>query len=96
MDKTGLEIQRGIKAQNILGDDLWKEACDHVEGEIFRLWKETTPQDKETLEHIKAMHYFHSKYQAFFMKCVTDGKIAQINLEAKKKSLKDKVKSWVA
>jgi hypothetical protein len=91
MDKTEVEIQRGHRAQNLLKDDLWKEACDHVEAELFRLFKEVSPQDSDSLKHIKAMQYFHAKYQAFFMKCVTDGKIAQINLEAKKKSLKERV-----
>ncbi len=91
MDKTATEIQRGIRAQAILSDELWKEACEHVEAELFRVFKEVSPQDMETLKHIKAMQYFHAKYQAFFTKCVTDGKIAQINLEAKKKSLRERV-----
>lgn len=90
MDKIELEIQRAHKAQNILNDDLYKEACEHVEAELFRVFKDVSPQDVDALKHIKAMQYFHSKYQAFFMKCVTDGKIAQINLEAKKKSLKER------
>lgn len=91
MDKTELEIQRGHKANLLLNDDLYKEACKHVEEEVFRLFKEVSPQDVDALKHIKAMQYFHAKYQAFFSKCVTDGKIAQINLEAKKKSLKERV-----
>lgn len=90
MDKTELEIQRAQRAQNILNDDLWKEACEHVELEIFRLFKEISPQDIEGMKHIKAMQYFHAKYQAFFTKAITDGKIAKINLESKKKGLKER------
>lgn len=91
MDKTESAINRGLKAQNILNDDLIKEAHEHIEAELWRLFKETSPSDKGALEHIKSMQYFHVKYWAYFNRVMTDGKIAQINLEAKKKSLRERV-----
>lgn len=91
MDKTQQAIERGHKAKNLLEDDLVKEANEHIEAELWRLFKETKPSDKDALEEIKAMQYFHVKYWAYLQRVLTDGKIAQINLEAKKKSLKERI-----
>lgn len=91
MDKTEEAIRRGHKAKQILDDDLVKEANEHIEAELWRLFKETSPRDKDALEHIKAMQYFHVKYWAYLNRVIADGKIAQINLEAKKKTLKERV-----
>ncbi len=91
MDKTEEAIRRGHKAKQILDDDLVKEAHEHIESELWRLFKETSPSDKDTLEHIKAMQYFHVKYWAYLNRVLADGKIAQINLEAKKKSIKERI-----
>jgi hypothetical protein len=91
MDKTETAIIRGQRAKNILDDDLVKEANEHIEAELWRLFKETSPSDKDTLEHIKAMQYFHVKYWAYLNRVLADGKIAQINLEAKKKSIKERI-----
>lgn len=91
MDKTEDQIRRGQHAKAILEDDLIKEANEHVEAELWRLFKDIKPSDKQSLEEIKAMHYFHVKYWAYLQRVLTDGKIAQINLEAKKKSLKERI-----
>lgn len=91
MDKLEEQIRRGQRAKQIIDDDIVKEAHDHIESEMWRLFKETSPNDKTTLEHIKAMQYFHGKYWAYLQRVLTDGKIAQINLEAKKKSLKERI-----
>lgn len=91
MDKLEETIRRGHRAQQILSDELVKEAHDHIEKEMWRLFKETSPSDKSSLEHIKAMQYFHEKYWAYLQRVLTDGKMAQINLEAKKKSLRERV-----
>lgn len=91
MDKTEQEINRGHRAQALLNDELVKEANEHIEAELWRLFKESKPADKSALEEIKAMQYFHVKYWAYLQKVVTDGKIAQINLESRKKSLRERV-----
>ena len=90
-DKTEREIQRGERAKRLLADDLVSEAKAHIEAELWRLFKETLPDDTYALQHIKGMQYFHAKYFAFFERVVIDGKIAQLNLEAKKKTLKERV-----
>lgn len=91
MDKTEESIRRGHRAKQLLDDDLVKEAHEHIEAELWRVFKEAIPSDKQALEHIKAMQYFHTKYWAYLQRVITDGKIAQISLEAKKKSLKERM-----
>lgn len=91
MDKLERAIQRGQEADRLLREPLIQEARDHIEAELWRLFKETSPQDEQTLTHIKSMQYFHQKYWAFFNRVVADGKVAQINLEAKKKGLKQRI-----
>ena len=90
-DKLQKEIERGERAKRLLADETIQEARAHIESELWRLFRETGPQEAETLKNIKAMHYFHQKYYAFFERAVSDGKIAQINLESRKKTLKERV-----
>lgn len=90
MDKLETDIRRGLEAKRILEHDIVKEANAHMEAELWRMFKDTSPQDRETLEFVKAMQYFHGKYWAFLQQAVTNCKLAQISLEAKKKSLKER------
>lgn len=90
-DKAEADIQRGDRAKIILNDDLVSEARAHIDAELWRLFKDATPQDVDTLKFVKAMQYFHVKYFAFFERSVTDGKMAAIALEAKKKTLRERM-----
>ena len=90
-DKTEREIQRGERAKRLLADDLVAEARAHIEAELWRLFKDASPDDTYALQHIKGMQYFHAKYFAFFERAVTDGKMAAIKLEAKKKTLRERI-----
>jgi hypothetical protein len=90
-DKLHDDITRGHRAENLLGDDLIAEAKAHIEAELWRKFQELAPSDTKSLEFVKAMQYMHAKYFAFFQQAVVNGKLAQINLEAKKKSLKERV-----
>ncbi len=90
-DKLERDIQRGDRAKRILADELVSEANKHIEAELWRLFKDTSPADLDALKHIKGMQYFHAKYFAFFESAVTNGKLAAINLEAKKKTLRERI-----
>jgi hypothetical protein len=90
-DKLAEDIRRGHKAEELLRNDLIAEAKAHIEAELWRKFQDLSPSAKTELEFIKAMQYFHVKYFAFFTQAVTNGKLAKINLEAKKKSLREKV-----
>lgn len=85
------DIRRGHKADELLKHELIAEAKAHIEAELWRKFQDLPPSDKASLEFVKSMQYFHAKYFAFFTQAVTNGKLAQINLEAKKKSLRERV-----
>lgn len=85
------DISRGLRAKQILEDDLMTEACAHIESELWRVFKEAKPNDAEALMHIRQMQYMHTKYQEFLRAAVANGRVAQINLDAKKKTLKQRV-----
>lgn len=85
------DIRRGERAKAILEDDLMAEAIAHIDAELWRVFKDAKPNDAETLMHIRQMQYMHTKYQEFFRATIANGRVAQINLEAKKKSLKQRV-----
>lgn len=85
------EIERGERAKQLLADDLVIEAREHIEAELWRVFKDIAPSDAENLRHIKSMTYFHQKYFQYFERVVANGKIAQINLEAKKKTLRERM-----
>lgn len=85
------EINRGIHAKQLLENDLFTEAKQHMEAEFWRLFRELKPSDVEGLQFVKQMQYIHAKYQAFFAKAVTDGKMAELQVESRKKSLRERV-----
>lgn len=85
------DIRRGQEAERLLKHELLSGARGHIDAELWRLFREVKPDDLEALKHIKAMQYFHAKYFAFLERAVTDGKLAQINLQAKKKTLRERV-----
>ena len=89
-DRLEADISRGHRAANLLGDDLIKEAREHIEAELWRKFQELSPSETESLKFIKAMQYFHVKYFAFLQQAITNGRMAQINLEAKK-SLRERM-----
>lgn len=89
MDKTETEIRRGAEAEHLLANPLLADARAHIEAELWRLFKETPPQDAKTLEFVRAMQYFHDKYNAYLMRVISDGKVALVNLQAKK-SIKER------
>lgn len=85
------DFERGQRAERLLNDDLVKEARAHIESEIIRLFKAATPTDIEALSQIKAMEYFSGKFFAFLERTVKDGRIAQFELERRKKTIKERV-----
>lgn len=90
-DKLERDILRGQRAANLLDDDMVKEAFAHIESELWRKFKELPPSATKDLEFVKGMQYLSVKFRAFFEQSVINGKLASINLEAKKKSLRQRV-----
>jgi hypothetical protein len=85
MDKLQDAVNRGHRAKNILEDELFKEAAEHIDAECYRLFKTSHPTDSEALAHIAGIQYLHTKYKAFLTRAVQDGKLAQIEIERESK-----------
>lgn len=90
-DKLEEKINRAAKAEAILNDPILIEAREHIDAELYRLFKATPPTDLDALSQVSAMQYMHGKYSAFLKHCVADGKLAKLELEQKKKSLKERI-----
>jgi hypothetical protein len=89
--KLDIDIERGHRAEVILSDQIMAEAREHIDAELWRLFKSTVPTDTEALAQIKAMHYMHAKYESFLRTCIQDGKIARMEIERRKKTLRERV-----
>jgi hypothetical protein len=88
--KLDTEIERGIRADQIMNDPVMVQAREHIESELWRLFKSAVPTDHEALSQIKSMQYMHGKYEAFLKSCINDGKLARIEIERKKKTLRER------
>ncbi len=89
-DKLQLDIERAQRAEQIMNDQVMIEAREHIEAELWRLFKSAVPTDFEALSQIKSMQYMHAKYEAFLKTCISDGKMARMELDRKKKSLRER------
>ncbi len=74
-----------------MADPLMVEAKEHIEAELWRLFKAAVPTDFEALSQIKSMQYMHVKYEAFLKSCINEGKLATLEIEREKKTLRQKV-----
>jgi len=85
------QISRGIRAKQILDDELMVEAKQLIDAKLADQFKKCAPNDAEALMHVRQMQYMHEKYWEVLTAVITNGKVAQINLEAKKKTLRQRV-----
>ena len=90
-DKLQSDIERGQRAEQIMSDPLMVEAKLHIESELWRLFKSAVPTDFEALSQIKSMQYMHGKYEAFLKTCIQDGKLATMELDRRKKTLRQRM-----
>jgi hypothetical protein len=91
MDKLESAINRAARAESILNDPVMVEAREHIDAELYRLFKGTSPTDIDALSQISGMQYMHGKYASFIRQCITDGKMAKLELEQKKKGFKERL-----
>lgn len=82
---------RGAHAQQLLANPLIGEARSHIEAELWRQFQRLAPADVEGLQFVKGMQYLHEKYFAFFESAVKEGKLAELEIERKKKTLRERV-----
>lgn len=91
MNDPHSELHKAARIKQILDDPIVIEAKEHIEAELWRTFKDVKPTDIEALKEIKAMQYYHVKYFAYFSRVLTDGKIATLEIERQKKSVKDRL-----
>jgi hypothetical protein len=85
------DVERAQRAAQIMADPVMVEAKEHIEAELWRLFKAAVPTDFEALSQIKSMQYMHEKYSAFLNACISNGKMATLEIEREKKSLRQRV-----
>lgn len=90
-DKLQSDIDRAQRAEQIMSDSVMVEAREHIESELWRLFKAAVPTDFEALSQIKSMQYMHQKYESFLKTCIQDGKLARIEIERRKKSMRERI-----
>lgn len=82
---------RGQRAVELLADPLVVDAKAHIEAELWRQFQSTLPSDMEALAFIKGMQYLHVKYFAYFSAAVSNGKLAQLEIDRKKKTIRERI-----
>jgi hypothetical protein len=90
VDELERRVKRGNRAIELLNDPLMSEAREHIDQELWRLFKASAPTDTEALSQIKAMEYMHGKYLGFLKLCIQDGKMATMDIERRKKTLRER------
>lgn len=74
-------IARAERAKALMDDPLMVEAREHIESELWRLFKEQAPTAIDQLQQIKAMQYMHDKYRAYLHSVIDNGKVAKLQVE---------------
>ena len=79
-DQIGREIARGQHAQDLLDNDLYKEAWDKVESAIIQKWKDCGIREKDSQLELKQMFHVLSEVRRYVQVIAETGKMAQIQL----------------
>lgn len=71
------EISRGVRAQQILEDELFKEAYRILEQDIFDAWSQSKIRDKDGQHELLLMIQTARKFKAIFEHIVATGEMAK-------------------
>lgn len=80
MDRTELEIQRGERAAQLLGDELVVEALDKIEREYVEQWKNSPVRDEAGREKLWLMVKSAQKFRMELVSVVETGQLAKAHL----------------
>lgn len=89
------EIARGQRAERLLNDELVSEAFAKIEGAIVEQWKSSPVRDTEGQQQLRIMLGLLDRLRGHFTEVVTTGRMASIQLETKRKTLKERISEWV-
>jgi hypothetical protein len=80
-------IRRAAEAERIWSDDLMQEARTHIRQTIIDQWAQSPMDDVDGREKLRYLLHVHELYDRFFKAALSDGKIATLEAERKKRGL---------
>ena len=69
------EVVRGRRAQALMQDPLVREAFEVMDQAFYQAFKDTSPQDHDTLTHIRLLIKCLQEFQGFFHEVLTTGQL---------------------
>lgn len=79
--KLKQESERGWKAQELLDNDVLKQALDAIEAEVVAQWGACPARDKEGKEALWQLYKTSQKFRSLLLGYVQTGKMATDNLQ---------------
>ena len=74
-------MDRAAKAQNLMNDDLLKEAFAKLEADYLEFWKNTPVRDQDARERVFHAINVIGKVKQHLITVLSDGKMAQKELD---------------
>lgn len=84
------ELRRGVLAESLLGNELYKESWQEVRSAIIQAWEKAPIRDKEGQNELKLMLKLLTDVKKNVEQVVSTGKMAKIQIE--RETLLDKAK----
>lgn len=81
------DLDRGIKAEKLLGDPLLVEAFDLVSRAIHERWEQCPLRDREGAHELKLQLKLLGDVRANLEQAISDGKLAAIELKTQNAAL---------
>lgn len=80
IDQLQREAARGQQAQDLLDNDIYKEAWNSVESAIIQKWKDCGIREKDSQLELKQMFHVLSEVRRYVQVIAETGKMAQLQL----------------
>ena len=84
-DKTEQDIARGKRAEQLLNDDLLKEAFAQLRAEYIKGWEETGARDTDARERLWQALQIIGKVHTHLTSVLSNGKLAMHELQTIKR-----------
>lgn len=78
--KAREKVDRGIKAETLLRNELLQEAFDYLENEFTNAWKNSSVEDTQARERLYMLCQNLSAVKGYIQSAVEDGKLAKAAL----------------
>lgn len=85
-------LRRAQAAEALWNDPLMVEARKHIEQAIVDKFKTAPLADKEGLYDVRLLLHVHALYDAFFKQAISDGPVARLEIENRRRGLLDRVR----